>query len=85
MFAIVVDVVTNEIKEDVLQEILYADDIVLIVESMTELQEKFYGLINGNWINGRCSKIKRVANRLAIDFRCRKCKECHKNVVDQEE
>ena len=43
LFAIVVIVVTNEIKEGMLQEILYADDIVLIEESMEELQETFYG------------------------------------------
>ena len=43
MFAIVVDVVTNEIKEGVLQEILYTDVIVFIADSMAELQEKFYG------------------------------------------
>ena len=42
MFDIVVDVVTNEIKQGMLQEILYIDDIVLIAESMTELQETFY-------------------------------------------
>ena len=34
LFAIVVDVVTNKIKEGMLQEILYADDIVFIAESM---------------------------------------------------
>ena len=43
LFAIVVDVVTNKKKEGMLQEILYADDIVLIAESMAELQEKIYG------------------------------------------
>ena len=43
MFAIVVDVVPNEIQEGMLQEILYADDIVLIAVSIAELQEKFYG------------------------------------------
>ena len=32
LFAIVVDVATNEIKEGMVQEILYADDIVLIAE-----------------------------------------------------
>ena len=37
----------------------------------------------GNWIYGRCAKIKMVANRLAMDFKCRKCKEHHKNVEDQ--
>ena len=40
LFAIVVDLVTNEIKEGMLQEILYVDDILLIMESMAELQEK---------------------------------------------
>ena len=39
LFANVVDVVTNEIKESMPQEILYADDIVLIAESMVELQK----------------------------------------------
>ena len=43
LFAIVVDVATNEIKEGMLQEILYTDDIVLIAESMEELHETFYG------------------------------------------
>ena len=42
MFAIVDDVVTNEIKEGMLQEILYAD-IVLIAESMAERQENVNG------------------------------------------
>ena len=39
----------------------------------------------GNWIHGRCAKIKRVTNRLAIDLTCRKCKGYHKNIEDQEE
>ena len=39
----------------------------------------------GNWIHGRCAKIKRVTNRLAIDIKCRKCKGYHKNVEDQNE
>ena len=43
LFAIVVDVATNEIKEGMSKEILYADDIVLMAESMAELQEKFNG------------------------------------------
>ena len=43
MFAIVVNVATNEIKEGMLQEILYTDDIILIAESMAEPQETFYG------------------------------------------
>ena len=39
----VVDVDTNDVKESMLQEILYADDIVLIAENMAELQETSYG------------------------------------------
>ena len=51
LFAIVMDVVMNVIKEGVLQEILYTDDIVLIAESMAELQENVYG-----WISALDSK-----------------------------
>ena len=40
LFAIVVDVVMDKIKEDMLQEILYAEEIVLIA---AEMQEKYYG------------------------------------------
>ena len=43
LFAIVVNVAANEIKEGMLQVILYAGDIVLIAESMAEQQETFYG------------------------------------------
>ena len=39
LFAIVVDIAANEKKEGMLQEILYADDIVLIGESMEEQHE----------------------------------------------
>ena len=38
LFAIVVDVVTNEINEGMLQEILYSFHIVLIAVSMAEMQ-----------------------------------------------
>ena len=137
MFAIVVDVVTNKIKEGKLQEILRVDDIVLIAECMAKLHEKFYcwkraleskglkvnlmkanvmvikigqvtlkpsskkgpcgicgrkTMLNallctfcGNWIHGRCPKIKMVTNRLAIDIKCRKFKRHHEDVEDQKE
>ena len=39
----------------------------------------------GNWIHGGCAKIKRVTNRPAIYFKCRKCKGYHINVEDQKE
>ena len=52
LFAIVVDVATNEIKEGMLQEFFYTDDIVLRAESMTELQEKFNGWKSAHEIKG---------------------------------
>ena len=39
----------------------------------------------GNWIHGRCAKIRRVTNRLAIDFKCTKYKGYHKNAVNHKE
>ena len=39
LFAIVNDFATKEMKEGTLQEILYADDLVLIAETMAELQK----------------------------------------------
>ena len=36
-----IDVATNEIKEGRLQEVLYADYLVLIAEDFTELQKNF--------------------------------------------
>jgi len=41
LFAIVMDVVTTEAKKGVLHEILYADDLVMMSESMEDLQRKF--------------------------------------------
>ena len=37
----------------------------------------------GNWILGKCAKIKRVTNRHTIHAKCRKCKGHHKKVKDQ--
>ena len=41
--------------------------------------------ISGNWIHGRCAKIKRLTNGLAIGFICRKCKGYHKNIDSHKE
>ena len=41
MFAIVVDVVTEHAREGLLNEILYADDLVLMSESWDDLRERF--------------------------------------------
>ena len=37
----------------------------------------------GNWIHGRCAKIKMVTNRLTIDLKHRKCKGYHKDIENQ--
>ena len=39
----------------------------------------------GNWVYRRCAKIKKVTNRLSIDFKCMKSKGYPKNVEDQKE
>ena len=41
IFAIVVDVVTEHAREGLLNEILYADDLVLMSESLEDLRERF--------------------------------------------
>ena len=39
----------------------------------------------GKLIHGRCAKIERVTNRLAIYIKCRKCKGYHKKVENLKE
>ena len=41
LFAIVVNVVTENAREDLIKEVLYADDLVLMSETMEGLKEKF--------------------------------------------
>ena len=41
IFAIVVDVVTERARKELLNDILYADDLVLMSESLKDLQERF--------------------------------------------
>ena len=41
IFAIVVDVVTKHAREGLLNEILYANDLELMSESMDDLRERF--------------------------------------------
>ena len=42
VFAIVVDVVTENVRNSLMSEMLYADDLVLTSESMEGLREKFW-------------------------------------------
>ena len=36
----------------------------------------------GNWVHGKCAKIKRVTDRLAMRFVCLKCKGIMEETVD---
>ena len=36
----------------------------------------------GNWVHGKCAKIKRTTNRLAMHFTCSKCKGIMEVMVD---
>ena len=36
----------------------------------------------GNWVQGRCAKIRRAAARLAMHFVCTRCKGIMKGTVD---
>ena len=36
----------------------------------------------GNWVHGRCEKLKRATARLAMHFVCSKCKEIMEGTVD---
>ena len=42
LFAIVVDVITESVRNGLISEMLYADDLVLTSESMEGLREKFW-------------------------------------------
>ena len=42
VFAIVVDVVTESVRNGLMSEMLYADDLVLMSETMEGLREKFW-------------------------------------------
>ena len=41
IFAVVVDVVTERARKGLLNEILYADDLVLMSETLDDLRERF--------------------------------------------
>ena len=51
LFAIVVDVITENARRGVVNELLYADDLVIMSEDMEDLKERFW-----NWKNALESK-----------------------------
>ena len=64
LIAIVVDVATNEIKEGSLQEMLYAGDLVLISETMAELQTTFYTWKSA--LESKCHKVSLVKTKFMV-------------------
>ena len=129
LFAIVVDVIAENARRDVVNELLYADDLVIMSE---DLKERFWnwkdaleskGLkVNtrktkmmvsgsegelykskidlcgvcgrrvmansvlctkcGNWVHGKCAKMKRATARLAMHFVSSKCKGTMERTMD---
>ena len=53
LFAIVVGVITENARRGVVNELLYADDLVLMSETMEDLKERFW-----NWKDALKSKFK---------------------------
>ena len=62
LFAIVVDVITENARRGVVNESLYADDLILMSETMEDLKERFW-----NWKNALESKGLKVNTRKTSD------------------
>ena len=82
LFAIAVDVILENAREDLMNEILYADDLVLMNESIENLKEKFLkwkeafeskGLkVNLKKIKVMVSNLKGKVPKSKVDL-CAKC------------
>ena len=58
LFAIVVDVITENARRGVVNELLYADDLILMSETVEDLKERFW-----NWEDALESKGLKVNTR----------------------
>ena len=58
LFAIVVDVITENARSSVVNKLLYVDDLVFMSKTMEELKERFW-----NWKGGLESKSLKVNTR----------------------
>ena len=136
LFATVMDVLTESVKKDVLWNLLYADDLVLISESMHQLERDFTewkialeskGLrVNmgktkvleacgggiaveeskedpcgvcgkrvmrnscicttcQKWIHAKCAGVKKITNRMAENFVCKKCRDIRNGSRNEQE
>ena len=58
LFAIVVEVITENARRGVVNELLYSDDLAVMSETMEDLQERFW-----NWKDALESKGLKVNTR----------------------
>ena len=58
LFAVVLDIITENARRDVINELLYADDLVLMSKTMEDLKERFW-----NWKDALESKSLKVNTR----------------------
>ena len=90
-FAIVGDVITGSAREGLKKEILYADDFVLVGDTVQDPCGVCGKRVIANsvlctkcmkWIHGRCAKVKRVTSCLATNFVCVCCMRIMEEVVE---
>ena len=58
LFAIVVDVITKNARRDVINELLYANDLVLMSDTMKDIKERFW-----NWKDAQERKDLEIKTR----------------------
>ena len=90
IFAIVVDAVTEQTRKGLLNEILYADDLVLISENLEDLRERFQrwrGALEskGMKVNIRKTKMMVSGEGEIIRSKVDPCGICGKRVMSNEE
>jgi len=87
LFAMVVDVVTKCARKGLMNEILYADDLVLTNESLEELQEKFRKwkeVFESKGMMVNVAKTKRMVSgskRERLNSKIDPCDKCWKRVM----
>ena len=62
LFAVIVYIITENLKRGVVNQLLYADDLVIMSETMKDLKERFW-----NWKNALKSKGLKVNTRKKSD------------------
>ena len=77
LFAIVVDVITENARRGVVNELLYADDLVIMRENMEDLKERFW-----NWKNALESKGLKVNTRKTKLMVCGSEGKLYKSKID---